>query len=128
MEDWALVRTIHLLAVVFFVGGQLTMTLAVLPAARRHGVAPEPVREIAKRFGIGSAVAIAVVVVTGIALAEHFQRWEDWELHAKIGLLLAILALTGLHVRLADRRWLSLSLLGMSLAVVWFGVALAHTV
>jgi putative copper export protein len=51
-EVWGLVRVLHLLAMGFFVGGQLLLAAAVVPVERR---APdrERLRAIARRFGWG---------------------------------------------------------------------------
>ena len=62
MEDlWGLVRWVHLLAMAFFVGGQLLLVVAVVPVERQ---APdgERLRAIARRFGYGTIAAIAVLV------------------------------------------------------------------
>ena len=62
---WEAVRWLHLLAMAFFVGGQLVLAAAVVPAFRgTEGRDREPLRAIARRFGQGTIVAIAVLVVT----------------------------------------------------------------
>ena len=62
---WEAVRWLHLLAMAFFVGGQLVLAAAVVPAFRgAEGRDREPLRAIARRFGQGTIVAIAVLVVT----------------------------------------------------------------
>ncbi|MGZ5342649.1 MAG: hypothetical protein ACXWEK_06420, partial [Solirubrobacterales bacterium] len=65
---WDLVLALHLLAMAFFVGGQLFLVAAVVPVERR---APdrERLRAIARRFGWGSLVAVAVLIATGAAMA-----------------------------------------------------------
>lgn len=55
-------------------------------------------RAVAMRFGIGSLVALAVLLGTGAALASHLERWSDDLLQAKLSLLVLIGALTALHV------------------------------
>ena len=116
------VRWLHLLAMAFFVGGQLVLVAAVLPAAR----GTETMRAIARRFGYGTLVALAVLIATGTALASHFHRWDDPTLHAKLGLVVLAGALIGVHLRRPSWRLLDAAIFVVSLAIVWLGVALAH--
>jgi putative copper export protein len=124
VEGWELVRYLHLLAIALFVGGQLMLALVVTPALR--GQDPALMRSAARRFGIASAVALVVIVVTGAAMASHFDRWSDTTLHWKIGLLVLVFVLTGLHTKTPYTRALSYAVLAISLVIFWLGVALAH--
>ena len=119
------VRYLHELAFIFFVGGQLALTLAVTPAIRRHGT-DAAMKEAARRFGMGSAVALLVLIATGIAMASHFDDWARGVLHVKLALVALVLILLGLHVVRPRTRGLSLLLVLVSLAIVWCGVDLAH--
>jgi hypothetical protein len=49
---------------------------------------------IARRFGVGSAVALAVAVATGVAMASHFHLWGSDVLQLKLTLLVVVLVLT----------------------------------
>jgi uncharacterized membrane protein len=113
---WELVRWLHLLAMAFFVGGQLVLVAAVVPA----------LRAFARRFGWGSLAALAVLVATGSALAGRLGRWDDPLLHAKLGLVALATVLVLWHVRRPGRHWIEGLVLLVSLAIVWLGVALAH--
>jgi putative copper export protein len=124
MEQWEVIRFLHLLGIALFVGGQLMLVLVVTPALR--GQDPELMRGAARRFGIASAVALVVIVATGAALASHFDRWSDTTLHWKIGLLVLVFVMTGLHTRIPYARALSYAVLATSLVIFWLGVALAH--
>lgn len=124
MDGWAWLRLIHLISIAFFVGGQLLLVTVVTPALR--GQDRELMRTAAKRFGIGSAIALVLIIATGSAMASHFQDWSRSELHWKIGLLIVVFALTGLHTRVPYTRAISLVTLALSLAIMGFGVALAH--
>ena len=124
MEKWELVRAFHLLGVTFFVGGQLMLVLVVTPAMR--GQDPALMRTAAMRFGIGSAIALVVIVVTGAMMASYFHRWSDGTLQAKITLLIIIFLLTGLHTKVPYTRALSLAILALSLVTFFLGVSLAH--
>ena len=119
------VRWLHLLAMAFFVGGQLVLVVALVPAVRRRGD-DALMRDAARRFGIGSVVALAVLVATGTAMAGHYERWEDDTLQLKLLLVVVVVVLTGLHAVTPRSRALSVALLAGSLAVVWLGVELAH--
>ena len=124
MEGWELVRFLHLLAIALFVGGQLMLVLVVTPALR--GQDPALMRGAARRFGIASVVALVVIIASGAAMASHFDRWSDTTLHWKIGLLILVFVLTGLHTRVPYTRALSYLVLATSLVILWLGVTLAH--
>jgi uncharacterized membrane protein len=55
------VRYLHLLAMAFFVGGQLFLVAAVLPSLRAEGDG-DRLRAIARRFGWGTLAAITVLI------------------------------------------------------------------
>jgi uncharacterized membrane protein len=121
---WELVRYLHVLALALFVGGQIMLVVAIVPVLRGE---PEGLMlGVARRFGVASAIAIVVLLLTGVAMASHYTRWEDETLHAKLALLVLALVLTGLHIASPRSRGVSLSLAATSLLVVWFGVVLTH--
>jgi uncharacterized membrane protein len=124
LEGWEVVRYLHLLGVALFVGGQLMLALVVTPSLR--GQDPALMRAAARRFGFASVGALVVIVVTGAAMASHFDRWGDATLHWKIGLLILVFVLTGLHTRVPYTRAISYAVLATSLVIFWLGVALAH--
>ena len=124
---WEAVRWLHLLAMAFFVGGQMVLAAAVVPAFRRaEGRDREPLRAIARRFGHGTIVAIAVLVVTGAAMWSHFDDWSDSTLHVKLALVVLVGVLVGVHIRRPTTHALDGAIFLVSLAIVWLGVALAH--
>ena len=125
MEEWAIIRFLHLVALVFFVGGQLMLAVAIVPALRGRGE-DATMRSIARRFGIGSAVALLVLIATGAAMAGQFARWDDPTLHAKLGLLVLIGVLVALHVVTPYTRAISIAVLLTSLLTVWLGTQLTH--
>lgn len=124
MEQWELIRFLHLLGIALFVGGQLMLVLVVTPALR--GQDPALMRGAAKRFGIASVAALVLIIATGAAMASHFDRWSDTTLHWKIGLLILVFVLTGLHTRVPYTRAISYVVLATSLVIFWLGVDLAH--
>jgi hypothetical protein len=83
-------------------------------------------RAIARRFGEGTIVAIAVLVVTGAAMASHFDDWDSSTLHVKLALVVLVGALVGVHIRRPTNHALDGAIFLVSLAIVWLGVALAH--
>ena len=124
LDGWTVIRFLHLLGIAFFVGGQLMLVAVVTPALRGQDRAL--MRDAARRFGIGSAVALLVIIATGAAMASHFHRWGDGTLHWKIGLLVVVFILTGLHTKTPYTRAISLATLALSLVIFFLGVELAH--
>ncbi len=125
MTTWELVRWLHLLAMAFFVGGQLVLVVAVVPAFRGDPDR-DRLRAIARRFGWGSLAALAVLLPTGAAMADRFGLWDAERLHVK----LALVAVAGLlilwHLRRPGQHWIEGAVFVVSLAIVWLGVTLAH--
>jgi uncharacterized membrane protein len=125
MDGWTIVRFLHVLALAFFVGGQLMLVTAIVPAIRKHGD-EAAMRAIAKRFGIGATVALGVLVATGAAMASHLSRWEEGALQAKLALVVVIAVLTGLHIVTPYTRAVSVAIFVSSLTIVYLGVRLTH--
>ena len=119
------VRWLHLLAMAFFVGGQLVLVAAVVPAFRGAGDR-ERLRAIARRFGWGSLVALAVLLGTGWAMADHYDRWDETKLQVKLGLVAAAGLLVLWHIRRPQQHWIEGLVFVVSLVIVWLGVGLAH--
>jgi uncharacterized membrane protein len=121
---WQAVLYVHLLAMAFFVGGQLVVGLALVPVERTNPD-PERLRAVARRFGIGSAVALAVLLATGIAMASHYSLWDLGTLQLKLGLVAVLIALTLAHLRFPRAHVLQGAILLITLVVVWLGVDIA---
>lgn len=120
MDFWLF---LHLVAMAFFVGGQLMLAAVVVPVVRGDSN-PDAMKEVAKRFGIGSAVAIAVLIVSGMAMASHYNLWSTPEFHLKMGLFVAVLIALGLHIKFSGSHVLMAITFILSLGVVWAGIAL----
>ena len=121
MTFWNGVLWLHLLGMAFFVGGQLMLAGVVVPVLR--GVdSGEPLRAAARRFGIGTLIAFAVLIVTGAALASHEHKWSDSTLQVKIGLVAALVLLIGAHMRWPERHALDGLTFAVSVAIVWLGI------
>jgi uncharacterized membrane protein len=124
-ELWLAFRAIHLLAMAFFVGGQLFLVAALVPVERR---APdrERMRAVARRFAWGTLVAVAILLVTGAALATRYGQWAAPALHAKLALVALVGVLVVWHMRRPQLRALEGVIFVASLAIVWLGLTLAH--
>jgi uncharacterized membrane protein len=120
-----LTRYLHLLAMAFFVGGQLFLVAAVVPALR-DDADRDRLRAIARRFGLGTLAAITILIATGIPLASHFQQWQDRTLHIKLALVAAVAALVVWHIRRPQLHALEGAIFLGSLTIVWLGASLAH--
>lgn len=125
-DFWQAVLYLHLLAMAFFVGGQLVFGLAVVPILRGDSD-PERtrMRAVARRFGYGSLVALGVLLVTGWAMASHYALWGSSTLQWKFGLVGLVIALTLLHLRRPRLHALQAAILLASLGIVWLGLNLA---
>src|SRR5581483_4221633 len=117
---WELVRWLHLIAMAFFVGGQLMLAAVVVPVLR--GGDREALRAAARRFGWGSLAALGVLVATGSAMAGHFDVWGRGTLHVKLALVGVAIALVGAHMRWPRLHALEGAVFLVSLAIVWLGV------
>jgi len=120
---WQAVLYLHLLSAAFFVGGQLVVGVAVVPALRGEEERPR-LRAIARRFGYGSLVALGVLAVTGWMMASHFELWDASTLRWKLSLVGLVIALTIIHLRLPRAHALQGAILGASLVIVWLGLEL----
>ncbi len=124
MTFWRGVLWLHLIAMAFFVGGQLMLAAIVVPVLR--GAADRaPLRAAARRFGLGTVGAVAILVVTGAAMASHYHRWADSTLQVKLGLVVLVAVLIGAHMRRPDWHVLDAAIFVVSLAIVWLGLVVA---
>jgi uncharacterized membrane protein len=121
---WLAVRFLHVLAMAFFVGGQIMLAAAVVPALR--GGDREGLRTVARRFGYGTLVAIGVLIATGSAMASHYSLWASSTLHWKLALVAFTAVLVVWHMRRPTLHALEGIVFLASLAIVWLGLTLAH--
>ena len=124
MTFWNGVLWLHLLAMAFFVGGQLMLAGVVVPVLRgREG--GDAMRAAARRFGVGTVVAVGVLVVTGAAMASHTHRWSDSTLQVKLSLVVLVALLIAAHMRKPEWHVLDGAIFAVSLAIVWLGIVVA---
>lgn len=123
MTFWNGVLWLHLVAMAFFVGGQLMLAAIVVPVLRTVGDRT-PLRAAARRFGLGTLVAIGVLIITGVAMASHSHRWGSSTLHVKLALVVVLVLLMGAHMSKPEWHVLDAAIFLVSLAIVWCGVVL----
>ena len=123
-DAWLAVRFVHVVAMAFFVGGQLMLAAAVVPALR--GGDREALRSVARRFGWGTLAAIGVLVVSGAAMASHYSLWDSSTLHWKLALVAVTAVLVVWHMRRPSMHVLEGLIFLASLGIVWLGLSLAH--
>ena len=120
---WQVVLYLHVIAMAYFVGGQLVIAAALVPVERTNPD-PERLRATARRFGVGSLVALVVLLLTGFAMADHLGLWSSETLQLKLGLVAALIVLTLVHLRLPRAHWLQGLIFLLTLAIVWLGLDL----
>jgi uncharacterized membrane protein len=120
---WQAVLYLHLLAMAFFVGGQFVFGLAVVPVLR-GGAERERMRAVARRFGYGSLAALGVLIVTGWAMASHYDLFGDSTLQWKLALVGLLIALALAHLRWGKAHVLQGAILLITLVIVWLGLEL----
>jgi uncharacterized membrane protein len=123
-ELWRGVLYLHLVSMAFFLGGQLVFGIAVVPVLRGEGEQRERMRAIARRFGFGSLIALGVLILTGWALASHYELFGDSTLQWKLALVGAVIGLTIVHLRRPKMHALQGAILGLTLVIVWLGLKL----
>ena len=123
MDIWTVMVFLHLVAMAFFLGGQMMLAGTVVPVLRTN---PDPteMKSIARRFGIGSAIAISVSLLTGMLMASHYQLWDDADFQVKMTLVVLTLASLLAHMRFPKVHALMGLTFLLTLATVWAGVNL----
>jgi uncharacterized membrane protein len=124
MSFWNGVLWVHLVAMAFFVGGQLMLATVVVPALR-GAEDPGPLRAAARRFGVGTLIAIGLLIASGAAMATRYHRWGDSTLQVKLGLVVVVAVLILAHLRRPTLHVLDAAIFLVSLAIVWLGIVVA---
>ena len=106
---WTLVRFVHVLSAMVWVGGQLLLSLLVLPVLRRRldPASRAPLtREVGIRFGVFTvAIFLPLQIASGIALAAHrgltvgdlTEPGYGRTLGEKLTLFAVVLVISGVH-------------------------------
>lgn len=123
---------IHLLAVTYWVGGQLFLGFVLVPALRDEDPARrrELTRQVGIRFMNLSIPALVVIVATGVEMARRIGQLDDptSAFNAKMACVAAAVLATAWHIVAARREQLRASAVARgigfvaSVAAVWFAV------
>ncbi|MFG6200739.1 hypothetical protein [Nonomuraea sp. JJY05] len=109
MTWWSVVRFLHVLGAALWVGGQLAVSLVVLPLARRlldERRRAELLTAVGRRFGLVTVAGfLPVQLATGVAIAWHKGlTWASLAepgygrvLGAKLALFCAVMIAAGAH-------------------------------
>lgn len=132
MTLWNAILWLHLLAMAFFVGGQVMLAAVVIPVLRGAPNRSQLLLAV-RRFGVGTVIALAVLIATGVAMATHDHLWGDTTLQVKLGLVALVCALIIAHTRWPAgegsgrlaRHALEGAIFLVSLAIVWLGMVVA---
>jgi len=135
MDFWTFMVFLHAVSWAYFLGGQIMLAANVVPAMLRQGkespeqeeISREGIRRVARTFGIGSLVALGVLVMTGIMLASHFDYlWKLGAFHVKLALVVATSISVLIHLtRGESRTWMGITFV-LTLATVYSGINLMH--
>lgn len=118
MEDLALARAVHVLAVVLWIGGVAMVTTVLLPAIRRLSLSENPVvlfERVERRFAFQARILTVVAAASGFYMLHRMDAWwrylspASWWLHAMtlvwlvFTIILFVLEPLVLHQKLARR-------------------------
>jgi uncharacterized membrane protein len=94
IDDVAIARALHVLAVVIWIGGVSMATTVMLPAVRRGDLGKDPLRAfdaIEHRFVWQARFAVLVVGLSGLYMIWRLDLWDRfqsatfWWMHAMVG-------------------------------------------
>jgi uncharacterized membrane protein len=115
MDDLAIARAIHVLAVVLWIGGVAMVTTILLPAIRRLKSAEERIAffdAVERRFAWQSRATTLLAGISGLYMVYRFELWdrfrsvEYWWMHAMVGVWLLFTVLLFVAEPLFLHRWL----------------------
>ncbi len=93
MDEFVLARVLHVLGVVFWIGGVSMITTVLLPNLMRESSAPEAMqffKQFRKRFAAQARILTLVVGVTGFYMIHvldawyRFMMWQYWWMHTMV--------------------------------------------
>lgn len=123
---WTFLIFLHVVAMAFFLGGQIMLAATVVPVLRSSPKSTEEIRAIAQRFGMGSLIALGVLLLTGMMLASHFEMWDYGPFHVKMTLVIATIVAVFIHMMRGQSHVLMGITFLLTLATVYAGVNLTH--
>lgn len=93
MDGWIMMRVLHVLGVVLWIGGVAMVTTVLLPAVHRLKTPEERVdffEKIERGFAIQSRVTTLIVGASGFSLVYQFDLWQRftragyWWMHSMV--------------------------------------------
>ena len=93
MDDLAIARALHVLAIVVWIGGVAMVTSVILPAVRRMAKPNERIaffESIERRFAFQARVSTLLAAVTGFYMVYRLELWDRfldaryWWMHAMV--------------------------------------------
>lgn len=115
MDDLALARALHVLAVLLWIGGVAFVTTVLLPAVRRELPEAERVaffERVEGRFAAQARATTLVAGVSGLWLVGRLELWDrfldlgSWWMHAMVLTWLVFTAMLFVLEPLVLHRWL----------------------
>lgn len=115
MDDLALARALHVLAVLLWIGGVAFVTTVLLPAIRRELPEAERVaffERVEGRFAAQARATTLVAGVSGLWLVGRLELWDrfldpgSWWMHAMVLTWLVFTAMLFVLEPLVLHRWL----------------------
>src|SRR5579872_5013829 len=94
MDDVAVARALHVLAVVWWIGGVAMVTTVILPNARRSDRGVEEFERAERRFALQARIATLLAGLSGFYMVVRLDLWdrfrlaEYWWMHAMVGVWL----------------------------------------
>ncbi len=92
MDDLAIARAAHILAIVYWIGGVAFVTTVLLPALRQTAPAARlaAFERLERRFGALAKIAVLVAGISGLYLTNGLAAWDRfldvrfWWMHAMV--------------------------------------------
>lgn len=93
MDDVAIARALHVLAVVIWIGGVAMVTTVILPIVRRHDPAAKRLallKAVERRFVWQARVATLLAAASGFYMVDRLDLWDRfrsvqfWWMHAMV--------------------------------------------
>ena len=82
MDDLAIARGIHVLAVIVWIGGVSMVTTIVLPVALRSAEAALLAEAVERRFALQARIATVLVGASGFYMVDRFALWDRFRFAA----------------------------------------------
>jgi uncharacterized membrane protein len=111
MDDLAIVRALHVLAVVVWIGGVAMVTTIILPAVRDLSNGADLVEAVERRFAVQARIATLLAGASGFYMVDRLEIWDRfraasyWWMHAMVGVWLVFTVILFVAEPLFLHRW-----------------------